>query len=87
MASRGEAERLLGVSLLRKVRSVVRPDLYTRNWDAREDDLEAGLGGLAAGPGVWGRHPEPIRPAEIRWQEWSYGKPLEPFIEVSPREK
>jgi hypothetical protein len=28
MASRGEAERLLGVTRLRKVRSVVRPDLY-----------------------------------------------------------
>jgi hypothetical protein len=27
MASRGEAERLLGVTRLRKVRSVVRPDL------------------------------------------------------------
>jgi hypothetical protein len=30
MASRGEAERLLGVTRLRKVRSVVRPDLYGR---------------------------------------------------------
>jgi hypothetical protein len=28
MASRGEAERLLGVTRLRKVRCVVRPDLY-----------------------------------------------------------
>jgi hypothetical protein len=28
MASRGEAERLLGVTRLRKVRTVVRPDLY-----------------------------------------------------------
>ena len=28
MASRGEAERLLGATRLRKVRSVVRPDLY-----------------------------------------------------------
>jgi hypothetical protein len=28
MASRGEAERLLGATGLRKVRSVVRPDLY-----------------------------------------------------------
>jgi hypothetical protein len=28
MASSGEAERLLGVTRLRKVRSVVRPDLY-----------------------------------------------------------
>ena len=28
MASRGEAERLLGARRLRKVRSVVRPDLY-----------------------------------------------------------
>ena len=28
IASRGEAERLLGVTRLRKVRSVVRPDLY-----------------------------------------------------------
>jgi hypothetical protein len=42
MASRGEAERLLGVSRLRKVRSVVRPDLYGRNRDRREDDLQAG---------------------------------------------
>jgi hypothetical protein len=30
MASRGEAERLLGVTRLRKVRRVVRPDLYRR---------------------------------------------------------
>jgi hypothetical protein len=30
MASRGEAERLLGVTRLRKIRSVVRPDLYER---------------------------------------------------------
>jgi hypothetical protein len=28
MASRGEAERLLGATRLRKVRCVVRPDLY-----------------------------------------------------------
>ena len=42
MASRGEAERLLGVTRLRKVRSVVRPDLYGKNRDAREDDLQAG---------------------------------------------
>ena len=42
MASRGEAERLLGVTRLRKVRRVVRPDLYGRNQDAREDDLQAG---------------------------------------------
>jgi hypothetical protein len=33
MASRGEAERLLGVTRLRKVRSVVRPDLYGKNQD------------------------------------------------------
>ena len=33
MASRGEAERLLGVTRLRKVRSVVRPDLYGKNRD------------------------------------------------------
>jgi hypothetical protein len=33
MASRGEAERLLGVTRLRKVRSVVRPDLYRKNRD------------------------------------------------------
>ena len=33
MASRGEAERLLGVTRLRKVRSVVRPDLYGMNQD------------------------------------------------------
>jgi hypothetical protein len=39
MASRGEAERLLGISRLRKVRSVVRPDLYGKNRDGREDDL------------------------------------------------
>jgi hypothetical protein len=42
MASRGEAERLLGVTRLRKVRSVVRPDLYRKNRDGREDDLQAG---------------------------------------------
>ena len=30
MASRGEAERLLGVTRLRKVRSVVRPDLHRK---------------------------------------------------------
>jgi hypothetical protein len=42
MASRGEAERLLGVTRLRKVRAVVRPDLYGKNRDAREDDLQAG---------------------------------------------
>jgi hypothetical protein len=42
MASRGEAERLLGVTRLRKVRSVVRPDLYRRNRDEGEDDLQAG---------------------------------------------
>jgi len=39
MASRGEAERLLGVTRLRKVRSVVRPDLYGKDRDSREDDL------------------------------------------------
>ena len=33
MASRGEAERLLGVTRLPKARSVVRPDLYGRNRD------------------------------------------------------
>jgi hypothetical protein len=33
MASHGEAERLLGVSRLRKVRAVVRPDLYGKNQD------------------------------------------------------
>jgi hypothetical protein len=33
MASRGEAEWLLGVTRLRKVRSVVRPDLYRKNQD------------------------------------------------------
>jgi hypothetical protein len=42
MASRGEAERLLGVTRLRKVRSVVRPDLYRKSGDGREDDLQAG---------------------------------------------
>jgi hypothetical protein len=42
MASRGEAERLLGVTRLRKVRSVVRPDLYRKNRDEGEDDLQAG---------------------------------------------
>jgi hypothetical protein len=42
MASRGEAERLLGIGRLRKVRMVVRPDLYGKNRDAREDDLQAG---------------------------------------------
>jgi hypothetical protein len=42
MASRGEAERLLGVTRLRKVRSVVRPDLYGKNRDEGEDDLQAG---------------------------------------------
>jgi hypothetical protein len=42
MASRGEAEGLLGVTRLRKVRSVVRPDLYGRNRDKGEDDLQAG---------------------------------------------
>jgi hypothetical protein len=42
MASRGEAERLLGVTRLRKIRSVVRPDLYGMNRDGREDDLQAG---------------------------------------------
>ena len=42
MASRGEAERLLGVTRLRKVRSVVRPDLYGMNRDSSEDDLQAG---------------------------------------------
>jgi hypothetical protein len=42
MASRGEAERLLGVTRLRKVRSVVRPDLYGKDRDSREDDLQAG---------------------------------------------
>jgi hypothetical protein len=39
MASRGEAERLLGVTRLRKVRSVVRPDLYGMSRDSHEDDL------------------------------------------------
>jgi hypothetical protein len=34
MASRGEAERLLGVTRLRKVRRVVRPDLYGKNRDS-----------------------------------------------------
>ena len=33
MASRGEAERLLGVTRLRKVRAVVRPDLYGKRRD------------------------------------------------------
>jgi hypothetical protein len=42
MASRGEAERLLGVTRLRRVRSVVRPDLHGKNRDRREDDLQAG---------------------------------------------
>jgi hypothetical protein len=42
MANRGEAERLLGVTRLRKVRAVVRPDLYGKNRDGREDDLQAG---------------------------------------------
>jgi hypothetical protein len=42
MASRGEAERLLGVTRLRKVRSVVRPDLHGKNQDSREDDLQTG---------------------------------------------
>jgi hypothetical protein len=41
MASRGEAERFLGVTRLRKVRSVVRPDLYGMNRDEGEDDLQA----------------------------------------------
>ena len=40
MASRGEAERLLGVTRLRKVRSVVRPDLYGMNRDEGEDDRQ-----------------------------------------------
>jgi hypothetical protein len=42
MASRGEAERLLGVTRLRKVRSVVRPDLYRKDRTSREDDLHSG---------------------------------------------
>jgi hypothetical protein len=42
MASRGEAERLLGVTRLRKVRIVIRPDLYGKDRDSREDDLQAG---------------------------------------------
>jgi hypothetical protein len=42
MASRGEAERLLGVTRLRKIRSVVRPDLHGMNRDSREDDLQTG---------------------------------------------
>jgi hypothetical protein len=42
VASRGEAERLLGVTRLRKARSVVRPDLYGKDQDSREDDLQAG---------------------------------------------
>jgi hypothetical protein len=41
MASRGEAERLLGGTRLRKVRTVVRPDLYGKN-QTSEDDLQAG---------------------------------------------
>jgi hypothetical protein len=42
LASRSEAELLLGVTRLRKVRSVVRPDLYGRNRAEGEDDLQAG---------------------------------------------
>jgi hypothetical protein len=47
MASRGEAEMLFGVTRLRKVRAVVRPDLYRpdlyrKDRDRREDDLQAG---------------------------------------------
>jgi hypothetical protein len=42
MASHSEAEGLLGVTRLRKVRAVVRPDLYGKNRDPREDDLQAG---------------------------------------------
>src|SRR5829696_5066353 len=42
VASQGEAEGLLGVTRLRKVGSVVRPDLYGKNQDSREDDLQAG---------------------------------------------
>jgi hypothetical protein len=42
MASRGEAERLLGVTRLRKVRTVVRPDLYRKNRGGRADDVQAG---------------------------------------------
>ena len=39
MASRGEAERLLGVTRLRKVRAVVRPDLHGKESGQGEDDL------------------------------------------------
>jgi hypothetical protein len=42
MASRGEAERLRGVTRLRKVGSVVRPELYGKDRDDGEDDLQAG---------------------------------------------
>ena len=42
MASRGEAERLLGVTRLRKIRTVVRPDLYGKSRDGGDDDLQAG---------------------------------------------
>jgi hypothetical protein len=42
MASRGEAERLLGLTRLRRARRVVRPDLYRKNRDGREDDLQPG---------------------------------------------
>jgi hypothetical protein len=33
---------LLGVTRLRKVRWVVRPDLYRKNRNPSEDDLQAG---------------------------------------------
>jgi hypothetical protein len=42
VASRGEAERLLGVTRLLKVRSVVRPDLYGKRRHPHEDDLQSG---------------------------------------------
>jgi hypothetical protein len=41
MASRGEAERLLGVTRLRKVRSIVRPDLCGKRRTRHEDDLQS----------------------------------------------
>ena len=40
MASSAEAERLLGVRRLRRVRAVIRPDLYGNRHDERQDDHE-----------------------------------------------
>jgi ABC-type Fe3+ transport system permease subunit len=42
MANRAEAERMLGITRLRRVRAIVRPDLYGNRRSEPQDDHETG---------------------------------------------